>query len=77
MNDYIFLLDECPKGLISLQISADENAIFTFFGANIVDIIKWSTRNGLSLGDEIEIHVNFEKECIDVVIPLIFFENEF
>ena len=77
MNDYIFLLDECPKGLIGLQISADENAIFTFSDANICDVIRWSTRNGLSLGDEIEIHVNFEKECIDVVIPLFFFKNEF
>lgn len=77
MNDYIFLLDECPKGLISLQISADENAIFTFFSANIVSIIHWATRSGLTLGNDIEIHVNFEKECIDVVIPLAFFKNEF
>lgn len=74
MYTFDFALNEMPDGLINLQISSDENVIFTFSNANIVDIIRWATRNGLSLGEEIEMHINFKKECIDVVIPLIFFE---
>lgn len=76
MYAFDFALDEMPKGLINLQISADENVVFTFFAenANICDILNWITGLGCKIGDDAEIHINFEKETMDIVLPLQIFE---
>jgi hypothetical protein len=76
MNDHIFLLDECPKGLNSLQISADENAIFTFSSeyTDISVILNWVANLGCKFGDDAEMHFNFEKETLDIVLPLQIFK---
>lgn len=76
MKNLNFLLDEMPKGLINLQISSDENVIFTFFCeyTDISDILNWVANLGCKFGDDAEMHLNFEKECIDIVLPLQIFE---
>lgn len=76
MKNLNFRLDECPKGLIDLQISADENAIFTYFVeyTDISDILNWVANLGCKFGDDAEIHINFEKETIEIVLPLQIFK---
>lgn len=76
MKNFNFILDECPKGLINLQFSSDENVIFTYFvgHTDISDILQWVTRLGCKFGDDAEMHLNFEKECIDIVLPLQIFK---
>lgn len=72
MKNFSFRIDETPNGLINLQISADENVIFTFFVeyTDISDILNWVKNLGCKFGDDAEIHINFEKETIDIVLPL-------
>lgn len=72
MYAFDFALDEMPKGLINLQISADENVVFTFFAenANISNILDWVANLGCKIGDDAEIHINFEKETLEIVLPL-------
>lgn len=76
MKNFNFRIDETPKGLVNLQISADENAIFTYFVeyTDISDILQWVTRLGCKFGDDAEMHLDFEKKCIDVVLPLQIFK---
>lgn len=76
MKNFSFRIDETPKGLINLQTTSDENVIFTYFVdyTDFSDILQWVTRLGCKFGDDAEIHLNSEKECIDVVLPLQIFK---
>lgn len=76
MKNFSFRIDECPKGLINLQISADENVIFTFSDENtyFCEILTWVNDLGLTIGLDAEIYLNFAKKCTDVVLPLQIFK---
>ena len=76
MKSYDFRIDEIPARLTGLQISADENVIFTFFGeyTDISDILNWVANLGCKIGDDAELHINFEKETLEIVLPLQIFE---
>lgn len=76
MKNFSFRIDECPKGLINLQTTSDENAIFTYFVeySDVSDILNWVTRLGCKFGDDAEMHFDFDKETIDIVLPLQIFK---
>lgn len=76
MYTFDFNIIDMPKGLIGIQISADENVIFTFSAdeTTAYEMLFWLIDIDCLDANITEFHFNQVKGSFDIVLPLTKFE---